>query len=479
MKRKNILFIFIVIIGLNAFVFCTNPPQNIATGKLAPKPPMGWNSFDSYGVYLHEKAAMANVESFAEKLKPFGYEYFVIDAGWFGEFKLQKGTLYPAEKHANKLNINKYGLLQPSKTYFPNGLQPIIDRCHQLGIKFGLHLMRGIPREAYRRNTTIKGTKYTALDIADTTSICNWNNQNYGVNMNAPGSQQFYNSLIDQMSEWGVDFIKYDDIVPFPKEVEAVANAIAQCERPIILSLSPGGTVDEKNIDFFKKANMLRVTHDIWDEQKGIDQSFAAWRKWQGKEEPGFWIDMDMIPFGQLQLMSPPSKDKSRDVMSKGDIALAGKGVNRWSQLTKPQMETFITLRALASSPLMVGGDLPTLDEFSHSLLTNPDMIECNQNGVMGVNIYRQNNIEIWRTLQKTDPRNGWIGIFNRSGSNREITLTSQDLGFDAMAVNYNLKVASKIQLKDIWSNESMTFEDRHAFTIPAEGAVFLKFHIK
>ncbi len=120
---------------------------------------MGWNSFDSYGVYLHEKAAMANVEAFAEKLKPYGYEYFVIDAGWFGEFKLQEGTLYPAEKHAEKVNINEYGLLQPSKTYFPNGLQPIIDRCHELGLKFGLHLMRGIPREAYRQNTTVKGTK--------------------------------------------------------------------------------------------------------------------------------------------------------------------------------------------------------------------------------------------------------------------------------------------------------------------------------
>ncbi len=167
--------------------------------------------------------------------------------------------------------------------------------------------------------------------------------------MDAPGSQQFYNSLINQMAEWGVDFIKYDDIVPFPREVEAVSKAIAQCGRPIVLSLSPGGDVDENNINFFKKANMLRVTRDIWDEQEDIDECFAAWHKWQGKEEPGFWIDMDMIPFGQLQLMSPPSKDKSRSVMSKGDIALAGKGVNRWCQLTKPQMETFITLRALAS----------------------------------------------------------------------------------------------------------------------------------
>ena len=154
--------------------------------QLAQTPPMGWNSFDSYGVYLYEEAAFANLEAFANKLKPHGYEYFVIDAGWFGEFKLQEGTLYPAEKHASELNIDEYGLLQPSKTYFPNGLRPIIDRCHELGIKFGIHLMRGIPRVAVEKNTKVKGTEYFARDIADTTSICEWNHQNYGVDMSKP-----------------------------------------------------------------------------------------------------------------------------------------------------------------------------------------------------------------------------------------------------------------------------------------------------
>lgn len=236
-----------VLIAASAFLLTSKKEQ------LASSPPMGWNSFDSYGVYLHEEAAMQNLEAMAEKLKAFGYEYFVIDAGWFGEFELCPGTIYPAEKHAKKMNFNEYGLLQPSKTYFPNGLQPIIDRCHELGLKFGLHLMRGIPREAVHRNLPIKGTNYTAAQIADTTSICKWNHQNYGIDMSMPGAQEFYNSLINQMAGWEVDFLKYDDIVPYPAEVEAVAKAIAQCGRPILLSLSPGGNVDTNAIDFFKK----------------------------------------------------------------------------------------------------------------------------------------------------------------------------------------------------------------------------------
>ena len=174
MKTKLLIYCFSIVF----LVACNSAKKSQTTVlTLAETPPMGWNSFDSYGVYLHEKAAMENVEAFAEKLKPHGYEYFVIDAGWFGEFKLQEGTIYPAEKHAAKMKFNEFGLLQPSDTYFPNGLKPIIDRCHELGLKFGLHLMRGIPRAAVKANTPVKGTKYFAQDIADTTSICKWNSQ--------------------------------------------------------------------------------------------------------------------------------------------------------------------------------------------------------------------------------------------------------------------------------------------------------------
>jgi hypothetical protein len=436
---------------------------------------MGWNSFDSYGVYLHEEAAMENLEAFAEKLKPYGYEYFVIDAGWFGEFELRPGTMYPAEKHAKKMNFNEYGLLQPSITYFPNGLQPIIDRCHELGLKFGLHLMRGIPREVVRLNLPIKDSEYRAADIADTTSICTWNHQNYGVDMSKPGAQDFYNSLINQMAEWGVDFIKYDDLVPFPEEIKGVAEAIDQCGRPIVYSLSPGGSVDPEHLDAFKTAQMLRVTPDIWDEQKGIDQCFTAWRKWQGKEESGFWIDMDMIPFGQLQLMNPKpeglngneSGKEIKELIESGHLEkielLAGKGFNRWSQFTPDQMYTFITMRALASSPLMMGGDLPTLDDFSLGLITHPEVLACNQNGVMGSLVYENASIESWNT-PKGNNSEGWIGVFNRSENDVETSCSSEVLGIDL----------SKFTLMDIWKDVEISADTQ--LTIPAQGVVFLKY---
>lgn len=471
--KNNLFILSLLIVALFA---CSSGTKTQSTVQpLAQTPPMGWNSFDSYGVYLHEKVAMENLEAFAQKLKPHGYEYFVIDAGWFGEFKLQDGTIYPAEKHASKMKFNEFGLLQPSDTYFPNGFKKLIDRCHELGLKFGLHLMRGIPRAALKANLPIKDTQYFAQDIADTTSICNWNHQNYGVDMSKPGAQEFYNSLMNQMAEWGVDFIKYDDIVPFPEEVKGVANAIAQCGRPMVLSLSPGDNVDPNQLEAFQKGHMLRVTPDIWDDQKGINECFTEWRKWQGKERVGFWIDMDMIPFGQLQLMSPKpagvkgdeSKTELVKKMKSGELAsfelLAGKGFNRISEFTKDQMYTFITLRALSASPLMLGGDLPTLDEFSLKLITDKNVIECNQNGVMGRLVYEEAGIEIWKT-QKKDSKDAWIGIFNRSEEGKSVSLIPEKLGLDA---------TTAIKLQDIWNEKEVNKLD---FELNPNGVVFLKY---
>jgi hypothetical protein len=293
--------------------------------------------------------------------------------------------------------------------------------------------------------------------------------------MTKPGAQEFYNSLMNQMAGWGVDFIKYDDIVPFPEEVKAVANAIAQCGRPMVLSLSPGGEVDPNHLEAFQKGHMLRVTPDIWDDRKGIDECFDAWRKWQGKERPGFWIDMDMIPFGQLQLMSPKpagvegheSKSELMQKMKKGELTpfelLAGKGFTRWSEFTRDQMYTFITLRALSASPLMMGGDLPTLDEFSLKLITGKDVLECNQNGVMGSLVYEEAGIEIWNTPKK-NTKEGWIGIFNRTGEQKSVALKPENLGLEAAASH---------KLQDVWNKKEVSALD---FELNPNGVVFLKY---
>lgn len=436
--------------------------------RIATKPPLGWNSFDSYGVYLNEQAARENLEAMANHLKPYGYEYFVIDNGWFGEYKLKPASLYPLEKHASDVRLNEHGHVIPSKTYFPGGLGPIIDRCHELGLKFGIHMMRGIPRKAYELNLPIKGTSYRARDIAETDpkKNCNWCTYNYGVDMSKPGAQDWYDGLVQHLADMGVDMIKYDDIVPYPAEVEAVAKAIKKCGRPILYSLSPGGDVPPDAIKSFQMAHMLRVTKDVWDHAHYLDDCFDAWRKWTGKESDNFWIDMDMIPFGQLLMMSPKN-----EMQTEGDanaIRLAGLGYRRWQQYSHDQMFTFITLRALAASPLMVGGHLPTLDGFSLRLLTDPDMLACNQNGVMGKLVSATDGIEVWRTPEKSQNNRGWLGVFNRTDRLKTVALSPTFLGLE-----------TDFKLFDVWKGRKehkLSADSAVEIDINPDGVLFLRY---
>lgn len=439
------------------------------TGRpvVAPTPPLGFNSFDSYRTYLSEDTARALIDVMAEKYLPFGYNYFVMDAGWYRNVEL-----YPGSKHARKrlsMALDAYGLYEPCQTYFPSGIKTLVDHAHRKGLKFGVWIMRGIPRQAVEQNLPIQGTPYFARDIADTTSICVWSDDNYGIDMSKPGAQAYYNALINKLAGWGIDFIKVDDVVPNPLEIVAIAKAIADGGHKMVYSLSPGDVHHPAHLAYYRQANMLRITRDIWDNPLSLEKGFIAWDKFQGTERAGFWPDLDMIPFGRL------------DVLGTDDIPnLKADHRARQSQFTPDQMLTFITQRAMAASPLIIGGDLLTMDDFSYSLLTNREMLACNQNGVMGVNVYRAGNIDVWLTPHQSDPRKGWIGIFNRSISDRKVTLTKQELGFIAFEASYNLTAARQhVQLTDIWTGTTVMIEDKHAFDLPAEGVAFFKFQMQ
>jgi hypothetical protein len=187
--------------------------------RLTPRPPLGWNSYDSFGCFINERRALENLRVFVERLKPHGYEYFVLDAGWFRQFELA-GREFPTKDDPYRVLSDELGRPVPAPCFFPNGLTPIADACHAAGVKFGIHMMRGISRNSPR-----------ARDIANTSDTCSWCPDNFGVDMAKPGAQAYYDSIVELLASWGVDFIKYDDIMGKPPEVEAVANAIERCGR--------------------------------------------------------------------------------------------------------------------------------------------------------------------------------------------------------------------------------------------------------
>lgn len=374
---------------------------------------------------------MANLEAMAERLAPSGYEYFVLDMGWYAEYRMSEGCRYPVDDHCVvDFHIDQYGRYMPSTSRFPHGLEPLITRTHELGLKFGIHIMRGIPRKAVELDLTIKGTDYLASNIANTEDTCVWCDYNYGVDMDKPGAQAYYDSVVELLSGWRVDFIKLDDITESPREMASFAQAIRECGRDIVLSLSPGSPIGHRYLDTFRMANMLRVTSDIWDNREDLDRAFEAWETYAPMHDPtrGFWFDLDMIPFGHLQLCRPHS---SSGEDPRHGYHLSSRGFERMSSLTEAQMRTFITMRAMAASPLFMGGNLPTTGESEFELLTNTDVIECNQNGIMGRRVHSSEGVEVWLTPKRLPGTGGWLGIFNRNEKTAPVLLKKEQLGLN------------------------------------------------
>ncbi len=427
-------------------------------------PFLGWNSYDCYSTHIDDRTLRDNLDAFIERLKPHGYDYFVIDAGWYRHYSLKDGESWPSKGDEAHFNLDEFGRYIPSERHFPEGLKGIIDYAHNNGVKFGLHLMRGIPREAVDRNLPIKGTEYRAQDIANTDDVCSWSTLNYGIDMSKPGAQAYYDSVVELAASWGVDFIKYDDIVHKPEEINAVADALEKCERPIILSLSPGDDIDPSLVEVYKRADMIRATRDIWDLSKDIAISFERWESIEPFSGLGFWIDLDMIPFGHIKITHPLTRNR----------LFAKRGYERMDNFSYAQKKTFMTQRAMAASPLFMGGSLVSSPDIVFELLTNAEMLACNQNGVTGkLQLRIENygtNLDIWRTPSRSNPDEGWIGIFNRNEYLQLVELDKVQLG---------LRADLPYELYDIWSKKAVEDTEQFYFEVPREDVLFLRYKLR
>ncbi len=358
----------------------------------APTPPMGWNSWNSFATTLTEAQALETAHIMAEKLLPFGYDVFTVDIQWYEPDAA--GYTY---RQGADLAIDANGRLLPAPNRFPSsaggrGFEPLADKIHGLGLKFGVHLMRGIPRIAYERDLPVLGTRYTARDIANPNSICTWNTDMFGVDMSKPGAQDYYNSVFRLFAEWGVDFVKMDDMSrPYGinwAEIEAAQAAIGASGRAMILSLSPGETDIKWGPHAQKYAQMWRISDDFWDEWRLLKEQFARLAAWNGYRRPGAWPDADMLPLGLLAMGS------------------------RKTKFTPHEQETLMTLWAIARSPLIMGGDLRALDAPTLRLLTNREVIEVNQNSRGNCQVSSDGERVVW-TAETADGKGRYLALFN------------------------------------------------------------------
>jgi alpha-galactosidase len=364
----------------------------------APTPPMGWNSWDGFATTVTEAQTRAEADFMAANLRRHGWEYIVVDIQWYEP----NANGFDYRKDA-KLEMDGYGRLIPATNKFPSaiegiGFKALADYVHSLGLKFGVHLMRGIPRQAVYAKTPVKGTSYTALDIADTNDVCFWNGDMFGVDMIKPGAQDYYNSVFDQFAAWGLDFVKVDDLsAPYHQsEIEAIRKAIDQTGRKIVFSTSPGGTPLEKAAHISTHANMWRISGDFWDNWPQLLSQFELVRDWTPFRAPGHFPDADMLPIGILQM------GKSR------------------TRFTPDEQFTLISLWSIARSPLMIGADLTKLDDFTLSLLTNDEVLAVNQNSDHNRELFHRNGFYGW-TADVPGSLDKYVALFNARPAPGEI----------------------------------------------------------
>lgn len=399
------------------------------------KPPMGWNSWDCYGAGVTEDELLGNAEFMRDRLKQYGYQYVVCDIQWYEP--AAKGNVY---NNFADLCMDEYSRLIPAVNRFPSsangaGFKPIADKIHSMGLKFGIHIMRGIPRQAVHRNTRIYGTTARARDIASQFSLCPWNTDMYGVDTEKRGAEEYYDSLFKLYASWGVDFVKVDDIAntefspqnPYSaeKEIEMIRAAIDRSGRDMVLSLSPGPAPLNKAEHLSENANMWRISGDFWDRWDKLLNMFSLCEKWYPYVKDGSFPDCDILPLGKLCIDGSYMGDMGRD-----------------SGFTKEEQKTMMTLWAVFRSPLFFGGELRLTDNYTLSLVTNPEVINVNQNSEKPLFVYNKGGIAVWQTKIENCTA---VAVFNLSDEENRHKLKLSDLGIE------NVRA-----VRDLWARKDI-----------------------
>jgi len=423
-------------------------------------PPMGWNSYDCFGATVTEEEVKENARLVADSLKPYGWQYVVVDFCWFyphppgstasppPQFRLPDGSYVPW------LPMDEWGRLLPDVRKFPSaaggqGFKPLADYVHSLGLKFGIHVMRGIPRQAVWARTPVKGMPgVTADQIANVHDTCSWLNTMYGLDMSKPGAQAYLNSLLELYASWGVDFIKVDDITqPYhAAEILGYRRAIDNCGRDIVLSLSPGETPLSRAAEVSRLANMWRLSGDLWDNWNQLRHAFDLAAAWVTYARPGHWPDIDMLPIGRLSLRGPV-------------------GPPRYARFSKDELQTMMTLWCITRMPLMLGGHLPDNRPMDWQLETNAEAIEADQGPYQPALLKQSDTLVIWQSADTISHEHLFLAFFNLSDHPIKTVFRLDSLAVMAGWTKAGHRSACML-LRDVWKKESSQIGTRQPLSV-------------
>ena len=223
-------------------------------------PVLGWSSWSF--LRQHPTAAQMKAQALAlhnSGLQKIGYEYVNLDDFWYQ----CPGPQGP--------NVDPNGRWVTDSSRFPaqgdtDGIKVVADYIHSLGIKFGIYVTPGISRQAVSRNTPIKGTSYSAAEIAEPS--VKENNYNckgmVRIDYSKPGAQEYTNSWVDMLAAWDIDYIKIDGMTDSnADDIKAWSNAIRRSGRPMVLDVTQGHLTTAIAPTLMKYANQWEFPPDV------------------------------------------------------------------------------------------------------------------------------------------------------------------------------------------------------------------------
>ena len=273
--------------------------------------------------------------------------------------------------------------------------------------------------------------------------------------MGEPGAQEYYDSIVALYAQWGVDFIKCDDIcntnlyVEHPysaaHEIEMLQHAIEKCGRDIVLSLSPGPALIEKAWHYETDASMWRITDDFWDTWELLYDMFRRCELWQNHVGCGSFPDCDMLPVGRLG---------------------KGFGQERQTNFTRDEQKTMMTLWCMFGSPLMIGGELTKLDDWTRFLLTRQELLQMLDADYVGRQVARDLRHAVWSCVnEKKDER--YLALFNfmEQPARCEVALPETEAFADMCGQT------GTIRARELWDGTELIVQnDSLSSEIPAHG---------
>jgi hypothetical protein len=425
----------------------TLPNAGAEDNGLERTPVLGWSSWS----FLRKHPTADNMKAQAlalhnSGLQKLGYQYVNLDDFWYQ----CPGPQGP--------NVDPSGRWITDPSIFPaqgdtDGIKVVADYVHSLNMKFGIYVTPGISKQAVKRNTPVKGTSYTAAQIADPSVTEN----NYNckgmvrIDYNKPGAQEYTNSWVDMLAAWGVDYIKIDGMTNSnAADVKAWSDAIRQSGRPMVLDVTQGDFTTAIATTLMKYANQWEFAPDVECykcEKSGSSYPLTSWAdiakrfnyvaEWQPYSGAGGFNDYDSLEVGN--------------------------GSN--DGLTPAERQTQISLWALGASPLLLGVDLTHLDPTDlQKYLENTEVLAVDQDSIAAKRVLNSGNRQVF---VKTEPSGDVIiGLFNTGGKADEVSVPASTAGLPENKSGY--------PLHDLWTSETKTTSSISA-VVPSHGVVLYR----